>query len=130
MWQLRHYAQTMQRFDATFHNREPILDVTFDKGFARALNAALRDKDAIRTALLLECVTFSDDTVANIDAIWTISYMPPGGVTIAQMEAANTEEAEARFGPQGETVREMIRNSYRCGSAVEEDWFVHRFIAS
>src|SRR5262245_41712230 len=45
--------------------------------------------------------------------------MPLGDVTIAQMEAADLAQAEPRFGPNGETVREMIRNTYRCASAAK-----------
>jgi hypothetical protein len=130
MFQLQHYAQTLQRFDVTFFDREPILEVSFDKGFARKLCAALRSKDAPRAATLLERLTFSNGTTASGDAVWTINYMPPGGITVAQLEGADLALAESRAGPRGETVREMIRATYRCSSAAEEDWFVRRWIAS
>jgi hypothetical protein len=46
------------------------------------------------------------------------------------MENVDLAEAEMRAGPHGETVREMIHNTYRCATAVELDWFVHRWLAS
>ena len=129
-FQLQHYAQTMQRFDVTFLDREPILDVHLNREFARQLNVALRAKNAKLIAKLLGRVHLSDGTTVNVDAIWTINYMPPGGVTVAQMEGVDIAEAELPAGPNGETVREMIHTVYHCASAAEADWFVRRFIAS
>jgi len=128
--QLQHYAQTMQRFDVTFLDREPILDVHLNREFARQLNVALRAKNAKLIAKLLGRLHLSDGTTVNVDAIWTINYMPPGGVTVAQMEGVDIAEAELPAGPNGETVREMIHTVYHCASAAEADWFVRRFIAS
>jgi hypothetical protein len=130
LFQFQHYAQTMQRFDAIFFDCEPYLDVTLDKGFARALDAAISAKDAVRTALLFENVTFSAGSKANVDSVWMLNFMPPGGVTIAQMVNVDLAEAEVHAGPQGETVREMIRNTYGCATAAELDWFVRRWLAS
>ena len=128
--QLQHYAQTMQRFDVTFLDREPILDVHLNREFARQLNVALRAKNAKLTTKLLKRLHFSDGATAHIDSVWTINYVPPGGFTIAQLEDADLALAETRAGPHGETVREMIRATYRCASAAEEDWFVRRWVAS
>ena len=128
--QLQHYAQTMQRFDVTFLGREPVLDVHLNKEFARQLNVALRAKNAKLIAKLLGRLHLSDGTTVNVDAIWTINYMPPGGVTVAQMESADVAEAELPAGPNGETVRQMVSQVYHCASAAEENWFVRRFIAS
>ena len=131
MFQLQHYAQTMQRFDVTFFDaRPPLLDVCFNKEFARQLNVALRAKNAKLTTKLLKRLHFSDGATAHIDSVWTINYVPPGGFTIAQLEDADLALAETRAGPHGETVREMIRATYRCASAAEEDWFVRRWVAS
>ena len=131
MFQLQHYAQTMQRFDVTFFDaRPPLLDVCFNKEFARQLNVALRAKNAKLTTKLLKRLHFSDGATAHIDSVWTINYVPPGGFTIAQLEDADLALAETRAGPHGETVREMIRATYRRASAAEEDWFVRRWVAS
>jgi hypothetical protein len=120
----------MQRFDLTFFDREPTSRHNLDKGFARALAAAINAKDAVRITLLLEHVTFCNGAETNTDNIWTLNYMPPGGVTIAMMESVNLAEAEMRAGPNGETCTEMIRTTYRCATAAELDWFVRRWLAS
>ena len=129
-FQLQHYAQTMQRFDVTFLDREPILDVHLNREFARQFNVASRAKNAKLIAKLLRRLHFSDGTTASVDAVWTINYVPPGGFTVAQLEGADLTLAEQRAGPRGETVREMIRATYRCASAAEEDWFVRRWAAA
>jgi hypothetical protein len=127
--QLQHYAQSAQRFDVTFLDREPVLDVHLNKEFARQLNVALRAKNAKLIAKLLDHLHLSDGTTVSADSVWTLNYVAPD-ITIAQMEGADVAEAELPAGPNGETVREMIRAVYHCASAAEEDWFVRRFIAS
>ena len=127
--QLQHYAETGQKFDVTFYDREPVLDVSLNRAFARTLNTALAHWKPSKFARLLQRVHFSDGTVASIDAIWVLNYMPPE-ITVAMLESANLAQAEARAGQNGETVREMIRATYRCASAAEEDWFVRRWVAS
>ena len=130
-FQLQHYAQTMQRFDVTFlDDRPPLLDVHLNREFARQFNVASRAKNAKLIAKLLSRLHFSDGTTASVDAVWTINYVPPGGFTVAQLEGADLTLAEQRAGPRGETVREMIRATYRCASAAEEDWFVRRWAAA
>jgi len=127
-FQLQHYAQTMQRFDVTFlDDRPPFLDVHLNREFARQFNVASHAK---LIAKLLRRLHFSDGTTASVDAVWTINYVPPGGFTVAQLEGADLTLAEQRAGPRGETVREMIRATYRCASAAEEDWFVRRWAAA
>src|SRR5262249_6201852 len=39
--QLRHFAENGTRFDATFYDREPILDVSLNREFGRTFNTAL-----------------------------------------------------------------------------------------
>jgi hypothetical protein len=134
MFNLEHYAETLQEFDVTFFRREPILNVHLDQGFARKLIAALEcselDKCVRRLKALLPRIVFSDGTVVDIDDVWTINYMPRDSITIAQLDSADIAEAEMKAGYGGEIVRQMIRETYRCTSAAEEDWFVRRWIAS
>jgi hypothetical protein len=84
----------------------------------------------LRLSGLVQRIVFSDGTVAHVDDIWTINYMPHDGITIAQLDNADIAEAEMKVGYGGETVRQMIRETYHCASAAEEDWFVRRWIAS
>jgi hypothetical protein len=134
MWQLLHFAGARQRFDATFHHREPCLDVALDEGWAEALLSAHRHmtgSEQVRTlSKLVRNIKFSDGTATHADAILTLNYMPDGGITIAEMDGADLAIAETKAGLGGETVRQMLRETYRCRSAAEEDWFVRRWIAS
>jgi hypothetical protein len=128
LWQLEWYAEhphTM--FDATFYDREPILEVTLAKNFARALCAAfMYDKSVECIKQLLQHVAFSNGTMVDWTRIWTLNYMP------SNLDIANVDlsEAEQIIGLGGETLREIIRTTYRCKSRAEEDWFVRRWIAS
>ena len=131
LWQLEHYAETLQHFDATFYDREPILDVTLNKGFARNFLAAfIYAKGIQHVRSVLERIVFSDGTITRFDKIWTLNYMPSAGISIDALNNANIAEVEVKAGYNGETLREMLRNTYRCGSAAEEDYFVRRWIAS
>jgi hypothetical protein len=126
-WMVLHYAERGQAFDATFYDREPLLEVTLSQGFAYELTAALMYRAGTRRlADLLARVTFSDGTVVDLREIWTLNYMPPeldtNGVDVAQ--------GEQIAGANGETIREMIRNTYHCKSRAEEDFFLRRWIAS
>jgi hypothetical protein len=56
--------------------------------------------------------------------------MPKGGFTKEELDKVDLSEAEERVGPNGETLREMIRNTYRCKSRDEEDHHLRRYIAS
>jgi len=135
MFQLEHFANTLQQFDVTFYPREPILDVHLDESFAREFLArltycGLSIGHARRVIDLLRCVIFSDGTTTDVNDIWTINYMPHAGITIAELDSVDMTMAETKAGFGGETVRQMIRETYRCASAAEEDWFVRRWIAS
>ena len=56
--------------------------------------------------------------------------MPQDGFTEEQLAAVDLREAEQKVGQNGETLRQMIRESYHCKTRAEEDKFLRRFIAS
>jgi len=56
--------------------------------------------------------------------------MPVKGFTKEELAAVDLTEAEEAMGPKGETLREMIRQSYHCTTKEEEDKYLRRFIAS
>src|SRR5262249_36047626 len=124
--QLRHFAENGTRFDATFYDREPILDVSLNREFGRTFNTALAHWKRDKFARLLQRILLSDGTVASIEQLSVLVPMPPGGITIAMLDDADLALAEAIAGPNGETMREMIRNAYRCVSPAELDWHVRR----
>jgi len=130
LFQLRHFAETGQKFDATFYDRAPILDVGLNREYARTLVTALGNWKPDKIAHLLKRIHFDDGTVVRIGDIWVLNYMPPGGITIAMLENADIVLAEVKAGNNDETVREMIRTTYRCATPAEEDWHVRRWIAS
>jgi hypothetical protein len=129
LWQLAHYAEHEQAaFDVTFYGREPLLEVTLDKEFSHALRRwCLFDGGAGKLKDLCERIAFSDGTIVDISDIWTINYVPPDLDTAAVTDLSKGEEV---IGAGGETVREIIRETYHCKSRAEEDHFLRRWIAS
>jgi hypothetical protein len=130
LFQLQFFAETGQHFDVTFHDREPVLDVSIHREYARVFLTALKHWRGDKLANLLKRIHFDDGTITPIDTIWVIVPLPPVEITIAMLESADLTMAEAVASANGETVREMVRAVYRCESAAEEDWFVRRWIAS
>ena len=127
VWELHHYARAMQAFDVTFYEREPILNVTLNKTWARSFcSAFLSDQSGRRVAKLLCRITFSDDSIAGLQEIWTLNYMP-ADLDTADVDLARGEEV---IGQGGETVRQIVRETYHCKSRAEEDFFLARWIAS
>ena len=126
LWQLAHYASTGQTFDATFYGREPSLEVTLTQEFAYAFMDALASERTSDLSRLIRRVCFSDGTSIGMTGIWTLNYMP------RDLDISNVDlsPGEQRIGDQGETMREIISNTYRCRSRAEEDYFLARFIAS
>jgi hypothetical protein len=58
-----------------------------------------------------------------------LNPMPPGGVDNEAMSRADMARAEVRAGQNGETIREMIADTYHCESTAELDWHTRRWIA-
>jgi hypothetical protein len=120
-------AETGQPCDVTFYRRKPILDVTIDQQIAHAM---MYGAGAGKIAQMLSSIKFSDGTVASMSEIWTIHPMPKGGLSVSELRAVDLSEAEEPSGPNGETLRKMISETYHCKSRDEEDRFLRRFIAS
>jgi hypothetical protein len=81
-------------------------------------------------AALCRNIKFSDGNVAPLASIWMLNPMPPGGVDNEAMSRADMARAEVRAGQNGETIREMIADTYHCESTAELDWHTRRWIAS
>ncbi|MGE0118974.1 MAG: hypothetical protein AB7S71_07890 [Dongiaceae bacterium] len=79
---------------------------------------------------MLNHLEFSGGTTAGKGEIWTVNPMTKGDFTKEELDAVDMKEAEERVGPNGETLREMIRATYHCKSKDEEDRYLRRFIAS
>jgi hypothetical protein len=126
LWQLEHFARTGQTFDVTFFGREPSLEVTLAQEFAFEFLEALGWGRSEQVNELCRRVRFSDGSAVSMAGIWTLNYMPHD----LDIRGVDLSEGEQRIGDRGETMREMISDSYRCRSRAEEDFFLARFIAS
>ncbi len=113
--------------DVTFYHRAPLLDVRVDQQLALAL---LYGAGAKRLSEMLNDIKFSGGSRASLAEIWTVNPMPKDGFTKAELEAVDLTAGEERTGPNGETLRQMISETYHCKSREEEDHFLRRFIAS
>jgi hypothetical protein len=126
LWKLEHFARTGQTFDATFFDREPILEVTLTQEFAFELLQALSWGSPEQMEQLCQRIRFSDGSCTSLADIWILNYMQCDLDT----SGVDLSEGDQRIGDGGETVREMISNIYHCRSRAEEDFFLARFIAS
>jgi hypothetical protein len=124
-------AQRDLPFDVTFVDREPILEVRLDANCARQLSSILTHRGGVKPlAAALNALKFSDGTTASFSSIWGIHPMPVTGFTILALDNADMSEAEIPAGLNGETIREMARQMYRCRTEAEEDYLLRRFIVS
>ena len=83
-----------------------------------------------RLTEMLNAIKFSDGTTAGIKEIWTVNPIPRDGFTKDELATVDMTEAEERVGPNGETLRQMIRETYHCETVEEENKYLRRFIAS
>jgi hypothetical protein len=116
-----------QPCDVTFLDRAAALDVTIDQKIALAL---MYGAGAAKLQEMLEQISLSNGDVVSFGQIWMILPMPVGGISAQALADVDLSEGEERFGPKGETVREMIRNLYHCKSKEEGEKFLRRYLAS
>jgi hypothetical protein len=115
-----------QPTDVTFYRRKPILDVRVSAKLGAARLYGLES----HVPRILRRIEFSNGMVANLSEIWTINPMPMGGFTEDELDGVDLSEGEQQAGPQGETIRKMIRKTYHCKSNKETDYYLRRWIAS
>lgn len=115
-----------QPTDVTFYKRKPILDVRVSVKLGAARLYGLED----HVPRVLKRIEFSNGMTANISEIWTINPMPAEGFTQEELDNVDLSEGEQQAGPQGETIRNMIRSTYHCKSNKETEYYLCRWIAS
>ena len=120
-------SQTGQPCDVTFYRRDPIIDVRVDQQLFLALAYGAGHK---RLADMLNAIKFSDASTAAITDIWTLNPMPKDGFTEQQLASVDLDDAESPVGPNGEALRQMIRDTDHCTTVQQEDKYLRRFIAS
>jgi hypothetical protein len=126
LWHLDYYAITHRCFDVTFFARQPILQTQLEAGFRHEFRTACDHNDAKRIIDLLGRVKFADGSIAGADEIWTFNYMPDD----LAIDGIDLSEGERIVGFDGQTARQIIRETYHCQSRAEEDFFLARWIAS
>jgi hypothetical protein len=115
-----------QPADVTFYRRKPILDVRVSTKIGAARLYGLESQ----LPRLLKRIEFSNGVVASLGEIWTVNPMPMDGFSPEELATVDLAQGEERQGPQGETLRKMIRKTYHCKSRKETDYFLRRWIAS
>lgn len=115
-----------QPADITFYRRKPIVNVRVSTKLGAARLYGLES----RLPRLLGRIEFSNGAVAGLNEIWTVNPMPMEGFSQEELDAVDLAQGEKRMGPDGETLRKMIRKTYHCKSRSEVDYYLRRWIAS
>ncbi len=126
-YQILMLSMTGQKCDITFFKKKPAIDVKIDQQINLAV---MYGAGAKKLQEMLENIKLSNGDSVSISEIWTINPMPAGGFSKEELDSVDMDEAEQEVGPDGETLREMIKNTYHCESKDEEDYYLRRFIAS
>jgi len=128
---LGHQIFTLSTFgqpcDITFFKKGPAIDVTIDPQIALAVMYGAGPE---RLGEMLRSIKLSNGDELSINDVWTINPMPKNSFTKEELEAVDISRAEEGAGPNGETLRNMIKDTYHCKSRDEEDYYIRRFIAS
>jgi len=116
-----------QPCDVTFYNKKPAIDVNIDPKISIAL---MYGAGAKKLNEILMNIKLSNGDVISIEEIWTINPMPKGGISKEELAQVDMSKADEKVGPNGETLRKMISDTYHCSTEEEEDYYLRRFIAS
>jgi len=126
-WMLLTVAMNGQPADITYHRRKPSLNVTVDPRLAYTAMAGGGAK-ALQKAM--QCVRLSDGTETAFSEIWTVNPMPVGGLSDADLAAADMSQGDHVIAANGATMRQVIRETYHCTTDAEVEFYLRRFIAS
>ncbi len=126
-YQVINLSMLGQPCDITFYKKKPALNIKIDQNINIAL---MYGAGANKLKELLENIKLSNGDVVSISEIWTINPMPVSGFTDEELASVDLSLGEEKAGPNGETLREMISETYHCNSPAEVEKFLRRFIAS
>ncbi|MGB8523231.1 MAG: hypothetical protein WCD43_09705 [Candidatus Acidiferrales bacterium] len=116
-----------QPCDVAFHKKKPALNVKMDPKITIAL---MYGAGAKKIQEILRNIELSNGDTISIDDIWMVFPMPANGFSKEELEEVDLAAGEEKWGPKGETIREMIRNLYHCESKEEEEKYLRRYLAS
>lgn len=125
--QLVMLSMSGQPCDITFYDRKPMINVKVDQKIGLALMYGAGEK---KIQEIFNRIRFSGGGEASIGEIWTVNPMPCDGISQDELNAADLAAGDEHVGPNGETLREMIKNTYHCTTKEEEDYYLRRFVAS
>ncbi len=125
--QILTFSMSGQPCDVTFFKRKPALNGKIDQKLSLALMYGAGPK---KLQEMLDNISLSDGQVVSFSEIWVILPMPERGFSPEQLAEVDLSHRGEKFGPNGETIREMIRDTYHCKSKDEEDKFLRRYLAS
>jgi hypothetical protein len=125
--QLVTLSMTGQPCDVTFFKRKPAIDVIIDPKIHIAL---MYGAGAKKLGQMLMNIKLSNGEVISIEEIWTINPMPKGGISHEELNSVDMSKAEEKVGPDGETLRKMISDTYHCETEEQENLYLRKFIAS
>ncbi|MFZ1944328.1 MAG: hypothetical protein WAU43_11975 [Acidobacteriaceae bacterium] len=118
---------TGQPCDVSFiEKKRAAVDVTIDQGISLALKDGAGPEELRR---IFSEIRLSDGQVVALAEIRLVLPMPHGGLSKEELAAVDLSDGDKKSGPNGETVREIVRTFYRCESGEEEDGFLRRFLA-
>ena len=116
-----------QPCDVTFFKEKPALSVKIDQKISLAL---MYGASAQKLQEMFEDISLSDGRVVSFSHISMVHPMPERGFSADQLAEVDLKDGEEKAGLNGETIREMISNTYHCKSREEEDEFLRRYLAS
>ena len=120
-------SMTTQPCDITFYNKAPLLDVIVHERLSLALAYGAGVK---KMQEMFAEIQVSGGSTVNIKDVWGVNPMPVGGIGEEKLQAVDLSEGDAKVGPNGETMRKIISDTYHCKTKEQEDYFLRRFIAS
>lgn len=85
---------------------------------------------AAKMAEMFETLEFQSGEIVRMNTVWDILPMPKEGFTPEKLDAVDLAEGEAVGGPNGETVRQMIKAMYHTETEAELELALRRFLAS
>lgn len=123
---LIHVSTFDQYCDITFLNGPPLVGVRLKPALGAAL---MYGAGAKKLAGMLERLETRDGTVFMAQDVWMVIPFPNGLPTEAELSGIDLADGDAEVAP-GVSIREMVRQVYRCASDEETERMLRRVLAA
>jgi hypothetical protein len=128
---LQHLALTRQPCDICRYSAKPLLNVRVRGEFLIAL---MYGAGAGVMQNMLNNIGFDteDGHVEQVPLrdIWIVLQMPADGIPESILNDADVTQADMPVGPKGETIRQIISETYKPENDDELDYFIRRYISA